>query len=65
MDETLVGETWDRLADRHAEFFQSFYDRLFQRHPEYVKHFTREMDIAPATSGMATCSTSRPCCWTC
>lgn len=43
MNTELIGQTWDKLAQRQPEFIQAFYEHLFQQHPHYKAFFSELM----------------------
>lgn len=43
MNTELIGQTWQALGERQAQFIEDFYRRFFERFPGYRKLFPHEL----------------------
>lgn len=55
MNTELIGQAWDKLANRQTEFVQLFYKRFFEQYPDYELLFSesREREMGKMVENVA------------
>jgi hemoglobin-like flavoprotein len=44
MNTELIGQSWDKLVDKHQQLVSTFYSRFFEEYPDYKALFPGSMD---------------------